>query len=407
LSDEHQQSLANRKSVVEEENGQSPKPLAERIENTISGFITFLADYARTIFLVASPRKLAELLSAEPSNQTAGLVRPLTFLCVSFIPYGVMLDASATSVWDVLITPEEAAAKIAERLSDISPTKILVGALPALLAIFLGSWLSANMLPPPQGKRFRDALYYLFGLQFFGVFVLFLVLVLGHERFAGQLLPVFILNVILWPFAHFYLFYVFLLVVIGYPVVMGSVLMMTAQPKGWRRVWAPAAAAVSAFAITLAVTWVGSRPAVFKQALSPPAEPTITYLDSKVELHTRSQPPLLRASIAIHNSTKGTIAIKRDGWRLNAKVSQSAKPFPINAFSMRLSSWSDSQAPFLVIASGEFKWMSGVADLDSRDVADFRAAENGLIFITSTVDGLEGSRVSGSWVQLRFITDEQ
>jgi len=102
------------------------RPLADKVEDTIRAFLGFVRSYTHTLRFALLPRKLAGYHSGLHEKDKLRL-RPLTFLGCSFLPAAVVLDVTSDTIWDFLISPETAAANIAERLQTISPVKVVLG----------------------------------------------------------------------------------------------------------------------------------------------------------------------------------------------------------------------------------------------------------------------------------------
>jgi hypothetical protein len=81
------------------------RSLADKVEDAIRALLNFVQSYIHTLWFALSPKRLQTYDSGLHSSDKL-LIRPLTFLCCSFVPSAVILDLSADTIWDFLLDPE-------------------------------------------------------------------------------------------------------------------------------------------------------------------------------------------------------------------------------------------------------------------------------------------------------------
>lgn len=371
--------------------------LADRIEDTIRGFLDFVASFVRTSGYAASLKRIVS------AGHRRGLVKPLTYLCCSFLPYAAILDVSASSIWDFLITPEVSATKLAHQLQDISPTKILVIAIPALLSVYLGCAILARVVFRTKGLRrsYVDSMCYAFGLQFSSTVLLIGLITLGHERFAVTLVPRWILDVIVWPIAATGVIYLLALAAALYPLIV-SVALVRPLNDGRKHTFAlRMVSCLGAVAISVVTYWFGVLPERFKAFVEPPQKVSSQIYPASLKTEGRDK-QTLRMGFLLRNPTKHDLVLARDsGLIVNAKVTAVGQPFPKNGFHVQIDTPLDS-SPVILIKAGDTAWISGTAKPDYQDWALLRSAisTDQLLFVQVLASDQDGDHTLGDWEQV-------
>jgi hypothetical protein len=347
--------------------GDKKTPAADRIENTIRAFLEFAWSYARTVIYSVSPKRLASLGPASGIEQSRPL-KPLTFLCCSFIPYAAVLDVSASSIWDFLFNPETSAARLADRLREASPSKILIVSLPALISVYWGSTLIARLAVTEKTKRgkFVDSMCYAFGLQFASAFLLLIMIILGHSRVSEHWIPKQVLNVIMWPVVEFRLFYLTVAAATLYPLLVALVLVATFEPKSRHKLAHQVVAAVGVIAIAGSTYWLAALPTRFREASFP--EPMVSAEVYAGELAiVEEKPPVLKFRLLIKNPGKNMLLLpKEGGLSLRLKFGEETQPIPKNSFTVEVVK-ALSDEPFITVKPGEATWIDGRVRPDYND----------------------------------------
>jgi hypothetical protein len=376
------------------------KSLADKVEATIRGFLEFVFSYSKTFLYACSLRKIA---TYDSRRYTEGkkLVRPLTFLCCSYLPCAVILELSGSSFWEVLLSPEAAVQRLATRLQEISPAKLLLTSIPVLVSVYLGASLLARLLTRQQEQRddYRYGMCYAFGLQFAGTALLLFFVLIGHSRISEQLAPPAVIDVLLWPILGGRLFFVLAFAIAAYPLVASVFIARRVSRRN--RAARLALALGGSLLIMAAAYWLGAFPARFKDVTQPEPRPTAEIFQQQLSTEA-ADPRKCVVQVLIHNATSKAVIIQKvGGIRVTARLNDSGPTFPRNAFSANITA-PESPEPIIVIRPGSAAWVSGNISPDYRDwqlLKQSQQPSNSLYIRVSVVtDG--GATIDSGWQQV-------
>jgi hypothetical protein len=386
-----------------EEGNEKDKSIADRLESTLRGFLDFVLSYSRTLAYAMS---LPQVAKYKPSHRGKGetLVRPLTFLCCSYLPCAVILELSGSSLWEVLLSPEIAITRLATKLQEISPTKILLTSIPVLIAVYLGSTLLSRALTNNKKRRddYRYGMCYAFGLQFAGTALLLFFLLLGHSRIAEQIIPPGVIDIMLWPLLGGRLWFVLAVVIAVYPLAVSVAICRRISHS--HRALRMALSLAGSLLIMGFAYWLGVLPARFKDVTQPEPEATAEIYEGEISTET-ADPQKCFVQILIHNPTNQTMVIeKASGIRVNARINESGIVFPNNAFFADIK-YPESQEPILVVGAGGAAWLAGDISPDYRDwqlLKQSQETPNSLYLKVGVVRD-DGSTIDSEWEQVSLI----
>jgi len=371
------------------------RSLADKVEDTIRALLNFVRSYIHTLWFALSPKRLQTYDSRLHSADKL-LIRPLTFLSCSFVPSAVILDLSSDTVWDFLLDPETAASKIVDRIQHISPLQIAVAALPALIAIYLGSSLLSRLAVRQPDKRdiFVSGMCYAFGVLFFSTALLTPMIMLGHTRISRQLIPPSVLralNIVL----NGWVFYLILIAAALYPFAVCVGMLKEFSSTGRR--WGRALASVVGVTLIMALTyWLGVLPSRFRAATLHEEKVTVDLIGDKLEIVT-GPPPAVDLRMRITNPTQKLLLLPRDGLTVRLKLSSDGTVLPRNSFSVELLSVHD--APFVVLHANDATWIDGRIHPNFNDwkLLANNQAKGGAVALEPSLRDLDGTKISGAW----------
>jgi hypothetical protein len=380
----------------QEEKPEAKRSLADKVEDTIRAVLDFVRAYAHTIRFALSPKRLSEY-PPELHKSDKKLIRPLTFLCTSYIPAAVILDLSSDTIWDFLLSPETAASKIVERVETISPLKVVLGSIPVLIAIYLGSAVLSRLLVKRTDKRavFTDGMCYAYGMQFFGLTVLLVLMSLSHTRISEQVIDPRVLKVLQAVFANIGIFYLILFASVLYPFVISVRLLREIEPshRSWHQSLLPITGVVM---ITLSTYWLGVLPSKFRNAISPEKIIEAELIDDKLKI-VPDKSPELDMRVLVRNPTQHLVLIPVTGLTVRLKLSFDGTVIPRNAFHSQLIN--TQNAPFLILRADDATWADARIFPDSRDwqLLENNQAKGGGIELELSVRDSDGKEIRASW----------
>lgn len=375
------------------------KSLADKVEDTIRALLNFVHSYFHTLRFVISFKRLAGY-DVLLHKKDVLLVRPLTFLCCSFIPTAVILDLSSDTIWDYLLSPELAATQIIERLQNISPLKIVMTAVPALIAVYLGASMLARLVIRERENRniFVSGLCYAFGAQFFGTTILTLIVLLGHARISEQFIPAVILEPVLNVLAAGYVFYVLLVMIAVYPSLVAGRMVRSFYLAG--RHWPHILAAVFAtVAITMSLYWLGGLPSRFRAATTTVVQKEIALADNNLKINT-DKPPAIEVIFLVTNPTQSTVLIQtEDGFSIRLRMKEDGPSIPKNMFSVKVSSHKSS---YIILRHDDAMEVDGKFYPDGNDwkLIEDTLAKDELIYAEVTLHDKDGKKTISGWTQI-------
>jgi len=256
------------------------------------------------------------------------------------------------------------------------------GAIPALIAVYLGSVLLARIAVRSAKRRgtFTSLLCYAFGVQFFSVMALMLIAILGHTRVAEQNLAPNILRVIVDALAAGWVFYLILV----YSAVYRFTATILFLRVGGRREWFQMATAVVGVAtISVATYWLGFLPSKFRAAATQVEKIGVELLgDPKV---SGEKEPTVEISVLVRNPTKKAVVVPvGNGLTVKLRLTHDGTEIPKNSFHVGIANMRD--APMFVIRPHDAAWIRGSFFPDARDwqLIDADLANGGSVELRAT-----------------------
>jgi hypothetical protein len=382
------------------ENAKKDGRIAHKIEETIRGFLEFTVAYIRTIGYAVSIRKIWKY------PESTRFVRPLTFLCCSFIPYSAILAVSASSIWDFLITPELAVARFMNQLQDISPTKILLTSIPVLISVYAGCSLLAKVVMRGKDRQvaYTYGMCYAFGLQFACTSMIMFMITLGHSRFAEQLIPSKILDVIVWPIAKTGAIFFLAAGAALYPLIAAVSLVASLDRNGDRRLLSKAVSVLGVVAITCATYWLGALPGKFSSLSQPEDKASAAVYPSEVDTDTSNSQAII-LHFLVRNPTRRTFVLPADGGLgVNLKITEQGAIFPRNIFHVQLTELQNAN-PILILKPGDVVWISGTIkpNYDDWGILKGTEATDNQLFIRILLRDQDGETIQGNWEQVKLV----
>ena len=382
------------------ENAKNDGRIAHKIEETIRGFLEFTFSYIRTTGYAVSVKKISKY------PESARFVRPLTFLCCSFIPYSAILAVSASSIWDFLITPELAVARFANQLQDISPTKILFTSIPVLISVYIGCSLLAKVVMRGKDRQiaYTYGMCYAFGLQFACTSMITFMITLGHTRFAEQLIPSKILDVIVWPIAKTGAIFLLAAGAALYPFIAAVSLVSSLDRDGHRLLLSKAVSVVGVVAITGATYWLGALPRKFRSFSESEDKASAEVYPGEVDTDA-SNSRALNFHFLVRNPTRRTLVLPSDGGLgMNLKITEQGVVFPRNIFHVQLTDL-QNVSPILMVKSGDAVWISGTIKPNRDDWETLKGTEatGNQLFIRMLLRDQNGETTQGNWEQVKLV----
>ena len=375
---------------------EAKRSLADKVEDTIRAVLDFVRSYAHTLRFALSPKGLP-VYTAELHKTDKLLIRPLTFLCCSFIPAAVILDLSSDTIWDFLLSPETAASRIVERLETISPLKIVLGSVPVLIAIYLGSALLSKIVVRNVEKRvvFTGGMCYAYGMQFFGISILLLLLFLSHTRISEQVMDPRLLGMLLVVFFDSGLFYLIFLGAVAYPFIVAVRLLWKVEPssRSWRGSMVPIAGVV---VITLSTYWLGVLPSRFRAAMTHEEKVGVELIDSKLQV-VPDKSPGVDMKVLVKNPTRRLVLIPVTGLTVRLKLTSDGRVIPRNSFHVQLMNVQNN--PFLTLRPDDATWVEGRIFPNSADwqLLGNNQTKGGSIQLELSLRNADGNEVKGTW----------
>ena len=397
----------------EDEPGTSgaPKPVSQKIEEAIDGFVEFGVAFLRTMVRLIAPWTVLSVALAAGRKGRRTLL-PYTFLVTAYFPWSVILVAAASSYWEVLLSPETAASDILAKLStSVSPAKLLTEAIPALGAVLLGGVALGWIMQSRRIERelLRRAFGYAFGFHFLALSSLLVLLLGTRTEFLTRLTG--LDSHALDPLSNVsgLLFRPLAVYGIAYPALALGAASWTLYR---RRLTFRAARTIATIAfvavLVLIVNYIGWFPAAVQEAAKPETPAGVGLdIDTDEEVDVTRGPDgraIVAATVLLDNQTGNRTAVKRTSFRLSVKdrlarehLFGQTRP-TVDSEPATVIRWSDGEAPFMVLEPGALKWAR--LRSDSRfTVPQLRmfATDQRELLVQATVHEMGGHTDDSEW----------